>query len=158
VLPCEGVLRLRLPANQGRLMKFSVRRLLVLMGLFAVIGLVSNVEAKTIDVSSLDAGVFAEHRQYLVDGVGRLPPDSDEGAVQSRSYMPSSLTNLYKRGRRLALEELRGPNSSSLPTNQVALDLVKQDDFGAMLAVGAILVAQQLRRKHRSLKQSLITG
>jgi hypothetical protein len=139
-------------------MKFSVRRLLALMGLFAAIGLVSNVEAKTIDVSSLDAGVFAEHRQYLVDGAGRLPPDSYEGPVQSRSYMPSSLTDLYKRGRRRALEELRGPNSSSLRTNQFALDLVKQDDFGAMLAVGAILVAQQLRRKHRSLKQSLITG
>jgi len=106
-------------------MKFSVRRLLALMGLLTAIGIVSSVDAKTIDVSPLDAGAFAQGGQYLADGAVGVPSDSYAGPAQSRSYVPSTLTDLYRRGRRLALEELRVSDSASLRTNQLALDLVK---------------------------------
>jgi len=128
----------------------SVRGWLILTGQLAAIGLVSGVEAKTIDVSSYDAGVFAEHGQYLIDGA---EPYVVSG--RAHSQMPGALTELYRKGRRLARGELPAADSA-LRADQFAIDLVKQDDFRAMLVVGAILVAQQLRRKHKSLKQSLI--
>ena len=129
----------------------SVRGWLILTGQLAAMGLVSGVEAKTIDVSSYDAGVFAEHGQYLIDGA---EPYMVPG--RARSHVPGTLTELYRKGRGLARGELPAADSAALRTDQFAIDLVKQDDFRAMLVVGAILVAQQLRRKHKSLKQSLI--
>lgn len=131
----------------------SVRGWLTLTGQLAAWVLATGVEAKTIDVSSYDAGVFAEHRQYLIEGV-----DPDMNPARPRDSAPGALTELYRKGRRLALNELPAPASVARRADQFAVDLVKQDDFRAMLVVGAILVAQQLRRKHKSLKQSLISG
>ncbi|MBS0419384.1 MAG: hypothetical protein JSR66_16865 [Proteobacteria bacterium] len=134
-------------------MKMSVRGWLTLTGQLAVLCLSSGVEAKTIDVSSSEAGIFAEHRHYLID---RADPYMDLARAHARA--PGAFTDLYRKGRRLAFDELRAPDSVARRADQFAIDLVKQDDFRVMLVVGAILVAQQLRRKHKSLKQSLISG
>ena len=139
-------------------MKLSVRRSIVVFGLFAATGVVCPVGARTIDVSSYDAGVFAEHGQYLIDSAEDSAKSRYANPARSRIQVRGALSELYRKGRRLALEELQVPDSTSPPVDRFAVDLVKQDDFRAMLGVGAILVALQLRRKHRSLKQSLIAG
>jgi hypothetical protein len=139
-------------------MKLSVRRSIVVFGLFAATGVVCPVGARTIDVSSYDAGVFAEHGQYLIDSADVSAKSRYADPARSRIQVRGALTELYRKGRRLALEELQVPDSTSPPADRFAVDLVKQDDFRAMLGVGVILVALQLRRKHRSLKQSLIAG
>jgi hypothetical protein len=139
-------------------MKLSVRRSFVVFGLLGAMGVACPVGARTIDVSPYDAGVFAEHGQYLVDSSGVSAPGRYMDPARSRIHVRGALTELYRKGRRLALEELQVPDSTSGRADRFAVDLVKQDDFRAMLGVGAILVALQLRRKHRSLKQSLIAG
>jgi hypothetical protein len=137
-------------------MKLNVRRSFGSLGLLAALALAGPVGARTIDVSSSDAGIFAEQGRYLIDGSVTSGQGAYADPARSRSHVRGALTELYRKGRRLALEEL--PQSTSLRPEHFAVDLVKQDDFRAMLVVGAILVAQQLRRKHRSLKQSLISG
>jgi hypothetical protein len=139
-------------------MKLSVRRSSVVFGLLAAAGVACPAGARTIDVSSYDAGVFAEHGQYLIDSADGSATSRYADPARSRIQVRGALTELYSKGRRLALEELQVPDSTSASVDRFAVDLVKQDDFRAMLGVGAILVALQLRRKHRSLKQSLIAG
>jgi hypothetical protein len=139
-------------------MKLNVRGSFVSLGLLAAMALAGPVGARTIDVSSSDAGIFTEQGRYLIDGHLTSGQGAYADPARSRTHVRGALTELYRKGRRLALEELQVPQSTSLRADHFAVDLVKQDDFRAMLVLGAILVAQQLRRKHRSLKQSLISG
>jgi len=128
-------------------MKLNGQRAFVLLGLLAAMALAGPVGARTIDVSSSDAGIFAEQGRYLIDGNVTSGQGAYADPSRSRTHVRAALTDLYRKAQ-----------STSLRADHFAVDLVKQDDFRAMLVVGAILVAQQLRRKHRSLKQSLISG
>ncbi len=140
-------------------MRTMADRRVIVVGLLAVNCLVSGVEAKTIVVNTSDAAVLVEPGRYLVDHTVRgshiganLPP------LQTTFDSPGPLSDLYNEGRRRALNELRARNSASVQDDTSMEAPVQHGDFRIMFLVGAVLVAQQLRRKHRSLKQSLIAG
>lgn len=148
----------------------------LLAGLVALSGLVQGVSAKTIVVSSYGAAVFVNPGKHLVgDRVlalshadARLRPVSAAfaAAAQLRDHDSDSIpleagfgpSGLYEEARRFA--QNRGYAWSAPVVGNVTSMAapVPQSDFRAMLLVGAVLVAHQLRRKHRSLKQSLIAG
>src|SRR5215813_2789483 len=92
--------------------KLSVRRSFVSLGLLAALALTAPVGARTIDVSSSDAGIFAEQGRYLIDGTAASRQGAYADPARGRSHMRGTLTELYRKGRRLALEEL--PQSTSL--------------------------------------------
>ena len=148
----------RQQSSKPQCMQLNVRRSFVALGWLAAVALAGPVGARTIDVSSSDAGIFAEQGRYLSDGSVTSGQGAYADPARSRAPVRGALTELYRKGRRFALEELQVPQSTALRADHFAADLIKQDDFRAMLVVGAFLVAQQLRRKHRSLKQSLISG
>ncbi|HKT74183.1 MAG TPA: hypothetical protein VJQ47_14930 [Steroidobacteraceae bacterium] len=148
----------------------------VIAGTLALQALVPSARAKAIMVDSYDAGAFVRPARHFADrALGShlarfspiLPRADAVNIVRARSAsaaLPpaqasfaslSSLSDLYKEGRRFAHEELSSPPMGDGTT--VAAPRA-QNDFWAMLTVGAGLVAYQLRRKHRSLKPSLISG
>ena len=132
-------------------MKSIVNCRVLLAGLLTLNGMVPSAGAKTIMVDSLDAAAFlrpASHFAFREQGAGLTHTRVSVGAA-------GSLSGLYDEGRKAlhglhAAPVLREAKSMMAP--------VQQSDFRAMLLVGAVLVAQQLRRKHRSLRQSLIAG
>jgi len=145
----------------------------ILAGVLALSGLVPGAWAKTIVVDSYDAAaVFVSPERHFADVGARLRPvavpisatlgaawshGSNSIPVPASFGPPSALSGLHTEARRLALNgghALRPvlANGTSVPAP------VQQSDFRAMLLVGALLIAHQLRRKHRSLKQSLIAG
>lgn len=148
-------------------------------GLVALSGLVQGVSAKTIVVNSYGAAVFVNPGKHLVDdhalpvwradaglrpifaaigattATARLEGhDSDSTPVEA-GFGPSSL---YKEARWLAQNSGYTWSASAVGKVTSMSGPAPQRDFPAMLLVGAALVAHQLRRKHRSLKQSLIAG
>jgi hypothetical protein len=159
-------------------------RRVVVVGLLAITCLASNVEAKTIVVDSFDAAAPRTPGRYLIDNVsgsagaraGALfrPVSATEGlmtdavpvrhaSVTSTTLLagftpPGPLVDLYEEGRRAALNELHARDAASRENDAPGTPPAQQGDFWTMLLVGAVLVAIQLRRKHRSLKQSLIAG
>ena len=153
----------KLPLGLGRRMKTmadrKARRWVIVVGLLAVNCLVSAVEAKTIVVNSYDAAVLVEPGRHLIDhAVGGSHSGADVPPLKTSFDSAGPLSGLYNEGRRLALNELHARNSASAQDDASVKAPVQHDDFRAMLLVGAVLIAQQLRRKHRSLKQSLIPG
>jgi hypothetical protein len=165
-------------------MRSMADRRVVVVGLLAITCLASSVEAKTIVVDSYDAAVPAKPGRYLIDNVsdsagGRAgalfrPVSATENLmtdalpVRHTSVSPTPLlagfgppgplVDLYEEGRRAALNELHTRDAASIEDDASGTPPVQQGDFWTMLLVGAVLVAIQLRRKHRSLKQSLIAG
>jgi hypothetical protein len=155
----------------------------ILAGVLALGGLVQGVWAKTIVVSSsYGAAVFVNPGKHLADlalplshadanfrpvfaafgaptAAARLGDHGFNSTPVEASFVsPGALSGLYKEARRFA--QNRGYASSAQPVgNGISrVGPVPQSDFPAMLLIGAVLVAHQLRRKHRSLKQSLIAG
>jgi len=129
-------------------MKSIVNCRVLVAGLLALNGMVPSAGAKTIMVDSLDAAAFLRPASHREQGAGLTHTRVSAGAA-------GSLSGLYDEGRKAlhglhAAPVLREAKSMMAP--------VQQSDFRAMLLVGAVLVAQQLRRKHRSLRQSLIAG
>jgi hypothetical protein len=157
-------------------MRSTAGRRVIMMGLLAIICLTARVEAKTIVVESYDTGVSTEPARYLIDhSAGRArvsamfrsistTPGPMNGAVvhsnavQASFGSPVALSDLYKEGRRIALNELHARDDMSPRDDSSKRPADRQGDVWAMLLVGVVLIAQQLRRKHRSLKQSLIAG
>ena len=148
-------------------------------GLVALSGLVQGVSAKTIVVNSYGAAVFVSPGKYLVNdhalpvsradarlrsvfaAIGATTAtarmeghDSDSTPVEA-GFGPSGL---YKEARWLAQNGGYTWSASAVGKATSMSDPAPQGNFLAMLLVGAALVAHQLRRKHRSLKQSLIAG
>lgn len=123
-------------------MKSTVNCASVVVSLLALNGLVPSAGAKTIVVDSLDAAALVRPASHF----------AMRSLAESRSdakLRPISATI----GAPIHTARLRDPGDG---THLIAP--VQQSDFRAMLLVAAVLVAQQLRRKHRSLKQSLIAG
>jgi hypothetical protein len=140
-------------------MKIMAGRRLMLVGLLAVNCFVSGVEAKTIVVNSDDAAVLVAPGRHLIDhAVVGSHAGANVSSLKTSFDSPGPLSDLYDEGRRLALNELHARNSASVKDDASLNAPVQHDDFRVMLLIGAVLVAQQLRRKHRSLKQSLIAG
>lgn len=150
----------------------------ILAGLLALTGLVPTVWARTIVVNSYGAAVFVSPGWHLADLAlpvshtdARFRPVSaaigatmaarlrdhgpDSTPLQASFGSPAALTGLYREARRFALNSARSVSAVGDGTSVAA---PVRSDFPAMLLVGAVLVAHQLRRKHRSLKQSLIAG
>jgi hypothetical protein len=153
----------------------------IVAGLLALTGLVQGVWAKTIVVNSYGAAVFVNPGRHWSDlalpvshADARFRPvfavfgattaaarlrdhDFSSTPVEASFGPPGALSGLYKEARRFAQNRGYAWNAPAVGdgTSMVA---VPQSDFRAMLLVGAVLVAHQLRRKHRSLKQSLIAG
>jgi hypothetical protein len=147
-------------------------------GLLTLSGLVQDVWAKTIVVNSYGAAVFVNPGRHFADhalsiahadarfrpvfaAIGatataaRLPDhDSDSTPVEA-SFGPSGW---YEEARRFAQNSGYARSAPAVGDGTSMVAPVPQSDFRAMLLVGAVLVAHQLRRKHRSLKQSLIAG
>lgn len=124
----------------------------LLAGLLALNGMIASAGAKTIVVDSLDAAALGRPANHF------FAADRGSGWTQGRLSTGSSgsLAGLYTEGRRLALHGLQAAPALKKATSM--MDPVQHTDLRAMLLVAAVLVAQQLRRKHRSLKQSLIAG
>jgi hypothetical protein len=146
--------------------------------LLALSGLAQGVWARAIVVNSYGAAVFvnpgrhlADHALSLAQADARFRPvfaaigattaatrlrdhDSDSNPVDASSG-PSGL---YEEARRFAQNRGYAWSASAVSDGTSMVARVPQSDFPAMLLVGAVLVAHQLRRKHRSLKQSLIAG
>jgi hypothetical protein len=159
----------------------AVRRVIV-AGLLALGGLVQGVWAKTIVVnSSYGAVVFVNPGKHLADlalplshadasfrpvfaafGVptaARLADHNFNSTPVEASFVPpGALSGLYKEARRFAQHRGYALSAPPVGNGTSMVGPVPQSDFRAMLLVGAVLVAHQLRRKHRSLKQSLIAG
>jgi hypothetical protein len=155
----------------------------ILAGLLALGGLVQGVWAKTIVVSSsYGAAVFVNPGKHLADlalplshaDAGLRPVFAAFGAptttarlgdhdfnstpVEASFVPPGALSGLYKEARRFAQNRGYAWSAPPVANGISTVGPVPQSDFRAMLLVGAVLVAHQLRRKHRSLKQSLIAG
>jgi hypothetical protein len=114
----------------------------VVVSLLALNGVIPAAGAKTIVVDSLNASALvrpASH--YAVRTLAESHSDAKFGSLSAAIGAP------------MHTSRVRDPAEG---TSMLAP--VQQSDFRAMLLVGAVLVAQQLRRKHRSLKQSLIAG
>jgi hypothetical protein len=149
----------------------------IFAGVLALNGLVPSAGAKTIVVNSYDAAaVFVSPGRHFADLTlpgwhpgAQLPVGAPAGAAWSPGHgsnsipvhasfaSPSAISGLYEEARRFALN---GGNAlrPALGNGASVAAPVKQSDFWAMLLVGALLIAHQLRCKHRSLKQSLIAG
>ena len=118
-------------------MRSIARCILLLAGVVALNAWALDAQAKTIVVDFHAAKVFLN-----ADRLSVIHP----GNVGLRVSAP-----------------LREPRplpapASNMTASQAGLGPVQQTDFRAMLVLGAFLIAHQLRRKHRSLKQSLIAG
>ena len=160
-------------------MKSMVDCRVLVAGLVALSGLVQGVSAKTIVVNSYGAAVFVNPGKHFVGdralavsrADARLRPffaalGATAAGAQLRDHDSDSIpleagfgpSGLYEEARRFA--QNRGYAWSAPVVGNVTSMAapVPQSDFRAMLLVGAVLVAHQLRRKHRSLKQSLIAG
>ena len=123
----------------------------MLAGVLALTGLVPAAWAKTIVVNSYGAAVFVSPGWHLADHGSNAAP------LQASFASPAALTGLYKEARRFAHNRVYA-RSAPAAGDGTSMAAPVQSDFRAMLLVGAVLVAHQLRRKHRSLKQSLIAG
>lgn len=115
-------------------MRAFARCVLLLAG---VIACNTEAYAKTIVVDFQDATVFLKPARHVA---------MVHAGMSLRVSVP-----LLERQPAVA----QAPNMTAL---QADLGPVQQADVRAMLVLGAFLVAHQLRRKHRSLKQSLIAG
>jgi len=154
----------------------------ILAGILALSGLVQDVWAKTIVVNSYSAAVFVSPGRHLAGlalpvshadarfkpvftafsatGAAERLRDHDSGStpLDASFGSPGALSGLYKEARRFAHNSGYAWNAAAVGNGPSMAAPVAQSDFRAMLLVGAVLVAYQLRRKHRSLKQSLIAG
>jgi len=160
-------------------MKLMADYRVLVAALVALGGLVQGVSAKTIVVNSYGAAVFVnpgkhwvgDHTLALSHADARLRPvwaafGAAAAGPQLRDHDSDSIpleagfgpSGLYEEARRFA--QNRGYAWSAPVVDNVTSMAapVPQSDFRAMLLVGAVLIAHQLRRKHRSLKQSLIAG
>jgi hypothetical protein len=126
----------------GSHMKSIANCRVMVVSLLALNGVVASAEAKTIVVDSLNAAVLVRPASHFaVRTLAESHSDAKFGSLSAAIAAP------------MHTARLRSPAED---TSMLAP--VQQSDFRAMLLVGAVLVAQQLRRKHRSLKQSLIAG
>jgi hypothetical protein len=155
-------------------MKSKAHCRVLLAGVLALNGWAVSACARTIVVDFHHAAVFvnperqfagalhepqgsAEARPVSAPIEAQLPGQRLSMTPMAASFgTPSALSGLYREARRLALN---GAASASALRNSTAIAApVQQGNFRAMLLLGALLVAHQLGRKHRSLKQSLIAG
>jgi hypothetical protein len=149
-------------------------------GLLALSGLAQGAWARTIVVNSYGAAVFVNPGRHLADlaipashadagfrpvltAFGATPAaerlrDHSSTPIEAGLVPPGALSGLYKEARRFAHNTGYALSAPAAGNGISMVGPVPQSDFRAMLLVGAALVAHQLRRKHRSLKQSLITG
>ncbi|MDB6102135.1 MAG: hypothetical protein JWO52_2134 [Gammaproteobacteria bacterium] len=155
----------------------------IVAGLVALGGLVQGAWAKTIVVnSSYGAVVFVNPGRHLADlalpgshtdarfrpvfaafgpttGAARSGDHDFNSTPVEASFVPrGALSGLYKEARRFAQNRGYAWEAPPVGNGTSMVGPVPQSDFRAMLLVGAVLVVHQLRRKHRSLKQSLIAG
>lgn len=133
-------------------MKSRVNCAVMVVALLALNGMASRTGAKTIVVDSIDATALVRPVSHFA------VTDSGSGLTLTRvsTHSPDSLSGLYDEGRRLAPQGLHAAPALREAPSMMAP--VQQSDFRAMLLVGAVLIAQELRRKHRSLKRSVIAG
>ena len=118
-------------------MKSIARCTLLLAGVVVLNAWAPAIQAKTIVVDFHDAKVFLNP--------GRHVAMAQSGVTLKASAPPPQRWSA-------------AAHVSNMTALQAGLGPVQQSDFRAMLVLGAFLVAHQLRRKHRSLKQSLIAG
>jgi len=152
----------------------SIRRSAVLMaGMLGLGGWTPGVWGKTIAVDFHDAAVFVSPGKHwastaLFEARSSTHPVSvavpqEVDWAWRRSNSTPSYTNL---GSINALSELdhrsrQPPYGTGVPAIAAEISSLaptKQSDLGAMLTLGALLIAHRLSRKHRTLKQSLIAG
>jgi hypothetical protein len=158
-------------------MQSIARGRVVLAGVLAFNGWVASAGAKTIVVDFHDPAVYVSPARYfaapalagLQAGAGLRPVSApiDAQLAGQRSNLtplhasfgsPSALTGLYQEARRFALNGTHAAGAQALGNSTSIVAPVQRGDFRAMLLLGALLIAHQLGRKHRSLKQSLIAG
>ena len=134
-------------------MKSMIHCSATLAGLLVLTALAPAAWAKTIVVDSYGAAAFVSPGWHLVDHGSTSAP------LQVGFGSPAALTGLYlyKEARRFAHNRVYARSAPAVGDG-TSMAAPVQSDFRAMLLVGAVLVAHQLRRKHRSLKQSLIAG
>jgi len=149
----------------------------LLAGALALNGWVANAWARTIVVDIHDAAVFFNPGRHLAGpalpgpqasaGLRRVSAPIDAQLPEQRANStplyaspgpPSALSGLYDEARRLALNGAYAAGAPALRASTSIVAPVQRGDLRAMLLLGALLIAHQLRRKHRSLKQSLLAG